>query len=59
MAVPKRRKSHSRTRMHRSHLALKPRFWVTCPQCREPKKLHHVCDGCGYYRSRKVLDTDV
>jgi large subunit ribosomal protein L32 len=55
MAVPKRRKSHSRTRMQRSHDALSPRRWVTCAQCREPKLLHHVCASCGYYRSREVI----
>ena len=56
MAVPKRRKSHSRTRMQRSHDALSPTgAVVTCAQCREPKRLHHVCPNCGYYRSRQVV----
>ncbi len=55
MAVPKKRKSHSRSRMQRSHQALVADKWVTCPQCREPMKLHHVCDNCGYYRSRQVV----
>ncbi|MEC9466328.1 MAG: 50S ribosomal protein L32 [Myxococcota bacterium] len=55
MAVPKKRKSHSRTRMHRNHHALKTPSWVTCPQCREPMRLHHVCSSCGYYRSREVV----
>jgi large subunit ribosomal protein L32 len=55
MAVPKKRKSHSRTRTQRSHDALKPNTWVTCPQCREPTSLHQVCKGCGYYRSREVI----
>jgi len=54
MALPKKRKSHSRSRKHRSHLALEADRWVTCPQCREPKKLHRVCPNCGFYRSREV-----
>ncbi|MCK5688555.1 50S ribosomal protein L32 [Myxococcota bacterium] len=55
MAVPKKRKSHSATRRARSHLALKPHRWVVCAQCREPMRLHHVCDNCGYYRSREAV----
>ena len=55
MAVPKKRKSHSKTRMGRSHLALKPSRWVVCPQCREPMALHRVCGACGYYRSKQVI----
>lgn len=57
MAVPKKRKSHSRTRMHRAHDALTPERWVICAQCREPMRLHHVCGSCGYYRSRPVFET--
>lgn len=55
MAVPKKRKSHAATRKARSHLALKPTFWITCPQCREHTLPHHVCKSCGYYRSREVV----
>lgn len=55
MAVPKKRKSHSRTRTQRAHDALKPGNWVTCAQCREPMTLHQVCGHCGYYRSREVI----
>ena len=55
MAVPKKRKSHSRTRMNRTHHALKRPGWVTCPQCRELVELHRVCGSCGYYRSRQVI----
>lgn len=58
MAVPKRRKSHARTRTRRSHNALEPTSWVTCPQCREPMSLHRVCGHCGYYRSRSVLQPE-
>lgn len=55
MAVPKKRKSHSRTRTQRSHDALTPSYWVTCAQCRDPMRLHRVCGACGYYRGRAVL----
>ena len=55
MAVPKKRKSHSRTRTQRSHDALVPKLWVECPQCRDPMKLHQICSACGFYRSREVI----
>jgi large subunit ribosomal protein L32 len=55
MAVPKKRKSHSASRMHRAHQALIPLRWATCAQCREPMRLHRVCGSCGYYRSREVI----
>jgi large subunit ribosomal protein L32 len=55
MGVPKKRKSHSRIRTRRAHDALSTPQWVTCPQCREPMLLHHVCANCGYYRSKQVV----
>jgi large subunit ribosomal protein L32 len=55
MAVPKKRKSHSRTRTQRAHDALEPKHWVTCPQCRDPMSLHQVCKNCGYYPSRENI----
>ena len=56
MAVPKKRKSHSRTRMQRSHDHLERPLWVGCPQCQLPMARHRVCQGCGHYRGRKVLE---
>jgi large subunit ribosomal protein L32 len=58
MAVPKKRKSHSRSRLHRNHHALEPKHWIGCPQCREPMKPHNVCGHCGYYRSREIVHTE-
>lgn len=56
MAVPKRRKSHSRTRTHRAHNALKTPTWITCPQCQASATLHQVCSSCGFYRGRDVME---
>lgn len=56
MAVPKKRKSKSRTRMRRAqHDKVKPTTLTWCDNCGEPKQPHRVCGGCGYYRGRQVL----
>lgn len=55
MAVPKRRVSHSRQGMRRSHQHVKPMQVQYCPQCKQPVLPHHVCDNCGYYQGREVV----
>ncbi|HOE11099.1 MAG TPA: 50S ribosomal protein L32 [bacterium] len=50
MAHPKHRKSKSKTRMGRSHQAMKPINLVECPQCRESYLPHRACPHCGYYK---------
>ena len=48
MAVPKKRTSHRRKGMRRSHDALKFNASVDiCDNCGELKLRHHVCDHCG------------
>ncbi len=59
MAVPKRKKSRSRTRHRRSNwLALRKPTMSTCAQCSSPLRPHTVCGVCGYYRGRRVLEVD-
>jgi large subunit ribosomal protein L32 len=43
--------------MRRSHHALQFNVQLSvCENCGALKKLHHLCDACGFYRGRKVLD---
>ena len=56
MAVPKKKTSKSRRDMRRSHHALKSLARVECPNCGELKRPHHVCNACGYYREREVVE---
>ncbi len=56
MAVPKKKVSKSRRDMRRSHHALKSQARVECPNCGELKRPHHVCEACGYYREREVVE---
>ena len=62
MGVPKKRKSHSRTRMGRSHHALRRKNLTSCPRCGESRMPHTVCANCGTYatrgRERQVVDVE-
>lgn len=58
MAVPKRRHSKSRTRKRRSRYynALKEPQLMECPNCGSAKQMHRVCQSCGHYRGRQVME---
>jgi large subunit ribosomal protein L32 len=56
VAVPKRRMSRSNTRSRRAQWKAQPVRTVPCPQCREPKLPHAVCQVCGTYRGRQVIE---
>jgi large subunit ribosomal protein L32 len=57
MAVPKRRQSKSRSAIRRAQVMKKPvPNFVPCPRCGEPKQSHRMCEGCGYYRDRLVIE---
>jgi large subunit ribosomal protein L32 len=58
MALPKRRKSKSKTRMGRSHHALKVPSLTNCPTCGEKMMPHRACPACGFYRDRAVVSVD-
>ncbi len=58
MAVPKRKTSRARRDRRRSHDALALPARSTCPQCKEPKRPHHICRNCGTYRGRTLIQTD-
>ena len=54
MAVPQRRISKTRKRLRRTHFKLEVEGLVTCPNCGEMIKAHHVCPKCGYYGGKAV-----
>ncbi len=55
MAHPKHRKSSSKTRMGRSHHALKAKSLTECPNCRGWKMPHRVCPHCGFYKDSTIV----
>ena len=55
MAVPKRRTSHSKQGMRRSHHHLTATQIQFCTNCNEPVLPHRVCPNCGYFQGRIVV----
>ena len=59
MAVPKKRVSHSRTKMRRSiNDRLPAPQCSVCPECGEPKLPHHACMSCGKYKSVQAIKVE-
>ncbi|MDF1526593.1 MAG: 50S ribosomal protein L32 [bacterium] len=56
MPVPKQKMAKSRTRRRRSHDALPSPATSVCSKCGEAKMPHRVCNHCGFYRDRKVME---
>jgi len=56
MAVPKRKVSKSRARKRRTHYKTGAPSISKCPQCGEPVLPHHVCQECGTYKGRSLIE---
>ncbi len=55
MAEPKKRMSKSKSRMRRSHDALRSPMRSRCDNCGAPKEPHRACPECGHYRGRQIF----
>lgn len=58
MAVPKRKKSRSRTAQRAAQWKSQPETFAECPQCHQPKLPHRVCENCGYYGGRQAIEVE-
>jgi large subunit ribosomal protein L32 len=58
MALPKRKKSKSKRDKRRAHQKTEAPNLSECPECGEAKLPHHACPSCGYYKGRKVIETE-
>ena len=56
MAVPKSKISRSRRNMRRSHDAISADAYHNCDNCGELARPHHVCNHCGHYKGREVVE---
>jgi large subunit ribosomal protein L32 len=54
--VVRMRHTRAHTRNRRSHHALKAPALSTCGHCGAATRPHHMCQACGYYKGRQVLD---
>lgn len=58
MAVPRNRLSNARKNSKRSHHAKKPRNTANCQNCGTKRLPHVVCQGCGAYGNRVVIQQE-
>ena len=58
MPVPKRKTSKARRDKRRTHKKTGAPTITTCPQCGETVLPHHVCQSCGVYKGRTVMETE-
>jgi large subunit ribosomal protein L32 len=58
MAVPKKRTSKQRKRKRRTHYKADSVAVQSCAKCGDPKRPHHVCPSCGYYRGEAVIEVE-
>jgi len=59
VALPKRRHSKTRGRKRRTHWKLAHTQLIPCPQCKQLKLPHRVCQVCGHYNGRQVIEIKV
>jgi large subunit ribosomal protein L32 len=58
MAVPKKKSSRMRTHQRKSAWKVAKPSTSICPQCKAVKLPHRVCQNCGSYNGRTVIQTD-
>ena len=56
MAVPKQHRSKSRQGQRRMHIYLKSSKTADCPKCGKTVLAYTVCQSCGYYKGREVIN---
>ncbi len=57
-AVPKRRTPRSRRDRRRANSYRSPALptLIACPECGELVRPYYICQSCGTYRGRKVIE---
>ncbi len=58
MAVPKKKTTKAAKGQRRSHHALKKINLSKCSNCGKPFLSHTVCQACGYYNGKQIIDVE-
>ena len=56
MTTPTQRHTKSRRNKRRSHLRLKAQTLSRCAKCGNTTMPHMMCDNCGTYRGKQIVD---
>jgi large subunit ribosomal protein L32 len=56
MAEPKKRKSHSKARLKRTHQNFRLPNLIKCPHCKELIPQNLACPNCGYFKNKKAIE---
>ncbi len=56
MPMPYRRISKTRGRKRRTHYKAKPPTTTSCQECGANIKPHNVCDECGFYKGKEIIN---
>jgi large subunit ribosomal protein L32 len=56
MGVPSRKHTKSRRNKGRAHFSLKPANFTRCRKCGFFVMPHRVCENCGFYAGKEVVD---
>ncbi len=59
MAHPKRKTSKTRRDKRRTHVKAVSPTISTCSNCGAPVLYHRVCQECGYYKGKPVIEKDL
>jgi large subunit ribosomal protein L32 len=57
MPVPKRKRSRARRDKRFANKGIKVKATTSCQQCAAPLVPHVLCQGCGFYKGRKIITT--
>jgi large subunit ribosomal protein L32 len=57
-AVPKNKRSKAKRNTKRNSFKLSVLSIVECPRCRAKKIAHRVCQACGYYDNKEIIQRE-
>ena len=56
MAVPRHKHTRSSVGQRRMHIFINPAVLATCQKCGKSFRPHTICQHCGYYKGKEVIN---